>query len=230
MMPAIQTPAATLSCEPDSPCVSAVCCSRLPRFCCSCWSSAWPRRRPSRSSARGPVLPPAGRPAGTGRAPSRSTSPRAPSSPSPSPSPSSWATIPRFALEVSDVVAADLERSGLFQPLDRASFIDQPARHQRPAALPGLARPQRPGAGGRQGLPRARRPPGRRVPPVGRLLGPPARGPALRRRAARLAPARPPRRRPGLPAPDAARRAISTPRWCSSTRPAPRTGATSGSP
>jgi TolB protein len=33
---------------------------------------------------------------------------------------------PQFALEVADVVAADLERSGLFQPLDRASFIDRP--------------------------------------------------------------------------------------------------------
>jgi TolB protein len=33
---------------------------------------------------------------------------------------------PRFGLEVSDVVAADLERSGLFAPLDRASFIDRP--------------------------------------------------------------------------------------------------------
>ena len=33
---------------------------------------------------------------------------------------------PQFALEVSDVVAADLERSGLFEPLDRASFIDRP--------------------------------------------------------------------------------------------------------
>jgi TolB protein len=32
---------------------------------------------------------------------------------------------PRFAVEVSNIVAADLERSGLFQPLDRASFIDQ---------------------------------------------------------------------------------------------------------
>ena len=32
---------------------------------------------------------------------------------------------PQFGLEVSDVVAADLERSGLFAPLDRASFIDR---------------------------------------------------------------------------------------------------------
>jgi TolB protein len=42
----------------------------------------------------------------------------------------------QFALEVSDVVAADLERSGLFAPLDRGSFIDrvndlnQPPRFQ----------------------------------------------------------------------------------------------------
>ncbi len=32
---------------------------------------------------------------------------------------------PQFGREVSDIVAADLERSGLFEPLDRASFIDR---------------------------------------------------------------------------------------------------------
>ena len=32
---------------------------------------------------------------------------------------------PRVAREITDVIAADLERSGLFQPLDRASFIEQ---------------------------------------------------------------------------------------------------------
>src|SRR2546423_249111 len=32
---------------------------------------------------------------------------------------------PQLGREVSDVVAADLERSGLFEPLDRASFIDR---------------------------------------------------------------------------------------------------------
>src|SRR5204862_3536395 len=32
----------------------------------------------------------------------------------------------QFGREVSDVVAGDLERSGLFEPLDRASFIDRP--------------------------------------------------------------------------------------------------------
>jgi TolB protein len=32
---------------------------------------------------------------------------------------------PRFGLELSDVVAADLERSGLFRPLDRASFLER---------------------------------------------------------------------------------------------------------
>jgi TolB protein len=33
---------------------------------------------------------------------------------------------PRLGLEVADVVAADLERSGLFRPLDRASFLERP--------------------------------------------------------------------------------------------------------
>jgi len=32
---------------------------------------------------------------------------------------------PQLALEVADVVAADLERSGLFEPLDRAAFVDR---------------------------------------------------------------------------------------------------------
>lgn len=32
---------------------------------------------------------------------------------------------PKFAADVADVVQADLERSGLFQPLDRASFLEQ---------------------------------------------------------------------------------------------------------
>ena len=41
-------------------------------------------------------------------------------------------------------MAADLERSGLFEPLDRASFIERIARPQRAAALPGLARASTP--------------------------------------------------------------------------------------
>jgi TolB protein len=32
---------------------------------------------------------------------------------------------PRLAQAISDVVQADLERSGLFRPLDRAAFIEQ---------------------------------------------------------------------------------------------------------
>ena len=32
---------------------------------------------------------------------------------------------PQLAGDISDVVQADLERSGLFQPLDRASFLEQ---------------------------------------------------------------------------------------------------------
>ena len=43
---------------------------------------------------------------------------------------------PRFALEVSNIVAADLERSGLFQPLDRASFIDQVRDMNAPPRFP----------------------------------------------------------------------------------------------
>jgi TolB protein len=35
----------------------------------------------------------------------------------------------RFAVELSNVVAADLERSGLFQPLNRESFIQRLADH-----------------------------------------------------------------------------------------------------
>ncbi|KAB2919687.1 MAG: Tol-Pal system protein TolB [Hyphomicrobiaceae bacterium] len=43
---------------------------------------------------------------------------------------------PRLALEVSNVVAADLERSGLFQPLDRASFIEQVRDMNAPPRFP----------------------------------------------------------------------------------------------
>ena len=43
---------------------------------------------------------------------------------------------PRFAVEVSNIVAADLERSGLFQPLDRASFIDQVRDMNAPPRFP----------------------------------------------------------------------------------------------
>jgi TolB protein len=42
----------------------------------------------------------------------------------------------RFASEVSNVVAADLERSGLFQPLDRGSFIDQVRDLNAPPRFP----------------------------------------------------------------------------------------------
>src|SRR5437016_173852 len=41
----------------------------------------------------------------------------------------------QFALEVSNVVALDLERSGLFQPLDRASFLERPRDLNAPPRL-----------------------------------------------------------------------------------------------
>jgi len=43
---------------------------------------------------------------------------------------------PRFALEVSNIVSADLERSGLFQPLDRAAFIDSVRDMNAPPRFP----------------------------------------------------------------------------------------------
>ena len=88
-------------------------------------------------------------------------------------------------------------------PAARPGLVHRPgAGHERPAALPGLARAQRPGPGGRQGL---SRPDGRlaaEVQAVGRLVGPAAGRPALRRRCGRLAPPRPPGRRPRLRAAD----------------------------
>src|SRR5262245_10014489 len=42
---------------------------------------------------------------------------------------------PRFAAEVTNVVAADLERSGLFKPLDPASFIDRVRDFNTPPRL-----------------------------------------------------------------------------------------------
>ena len=63
-----------------------------------------------------------------------------------------------FALEVTGVISADLERSGLFRPLDPASFIDRPRDLNTAAALPGLARDRRAGA---------RRRPRRRAPRTG---------------------------------------------------------------
>src|SRR5262249_38878019 len=39
---------------------------------------------------------------------------------------------PQFPQDVTAVVAADLERSGLFQPLDPASFIDRPRDLNQP--------------------------------------------------------------------------------------------------
>ena len=139
---------------------------------------------------------------------------------------------PRFALEVSDVVAADLERSGLFQPLDRAAFIDRPRdlnaapRFQDWRILNAQALVVGKASRGPDGRVR------RRVPPVGRLRRPRTR--ELRRFVGRTA--RVGARLGRLVADQvyqrltARRRAVSTPRWCSSTRPDPRTARTSGSP
>ena len=52
---------------------------------------------------------------------------------------SSSAHDPKLAADIADVVAADLERSGLFQPLDRGLVSRAGARRQRRAALSRLA-------------------------------------------------------------------------------------------
>ncbi len=67
------------------------------------------------------------------------------------------------------VIAADLERSGLFTPIDQRAFIQSAAGHRRRAALRRLARDQRPGAGHRRGRPQADGRLRGRVPAVGRL-------------------------------------------------------------
>ena len=45
--------------------------------------------------------------------------------------------------DIADVVSADLERSGLFRPIDRRAFIQSPEELRRSAALRRLAPDQR---------------------------------------------------------------------------------------
>ena len=62
----------------------------------------------------------------------------------------SWATIRSYRADISRVVASDLERSGLFQPLDPASFLEIVRDVNALAALPRLATDQRRRTGGWQ--------------------------------------------------------------------------------
>ena len=52
--------------------------------------------------------------------------------------------------QMSSVIAADLERSGLFRPIDKAAFIQTGAQLQACAPLRRLARDQCSGAGDRR--------------------------------------------------------------------------------
>ena len=121
--------------------------------------------------------------------------------------------------EIADVVSADLERSGLFRPIDRRAFIQSPAELHGPAALRRLAPDQRRGAGHRH---HHRRRGGRRargrVPAVGRLRRHPDARPALCHLERQLAPRRrirsPMRSTSGSPA----RSPISTPGSSTSAR------------
>ena len=95
------------------------------------------------------------------------------------------AKMQRFAVELSNVVAADLERSGLFQPLDRRLVHPAIGRPQRHAALFRIGAPSMPRRWW-SAVPaaRPRRPAGRRVSPLGRPFRAPAGRPAARRRVA----------------------------------------------
>ena len=43
---------------------------------------------------------------------------------------------PRFGLDISNIVASDLERSGLFTPIDRAGFIERQSNPDAPFSIP----------------------------------------------------------------------------------------------
>ena len=71
--------------------------------------------------------------------------------------------------DIASVISADLERSGLFKPIDKRAFHPGSGLAPGAAALRRLARDQRSGAGERCDHRSARWPAQGRVPPVGRI-------------------------------------------------------------
>ncbi len=114
----------------------------------------------------------------------------------PLPGPGDAATVGR---DIAQVVAADLERSGLFRPVDQRAFIQTVAAGETPA-LRRLAPDQRAGFGDRLGAAARRRPPQGRVPAVGCLRRAAARRLRVHDDAAELAAHRACDRRPDLQA------------------------------
>ncbi len=112
--------------------------------------------------------------------------------------------------DLGQVISTDLERSGLFRPLDPRSFI-QNDRRGRLAPVRRLAPDQRPGAGHRLGADPGRRPVPGRVPAVGRLCRAADRRFRLHHDPAELAPHRAYHRRRGLQADHRRRRLFRYP-------------------
>ncbi|MEJ0042751.1 MAG: hypothetical protein WDM81_11325 [Rhizomicrobium sp.] len=101
---------------------------------------------------------------------------------------------------IAKVIRADLDRSGLFRPLDPKAFIEKITNINTAPAIRELARAERAGAGRRPGAEPARRPAARRFPAVGRLWREPDDRPAIFHHARQLAPHRAHHRRRDLPA------------------------------
>ena len=134
------------------------------------------------------------------------------------------------ARNVTQVITANLQRSGLFAPIDPAAFIEQIANIDARAALPRLARDQRAGAGHRPRHAPGRRPAQGRIPAVGRVRRPAAHRPAVFHRARQLAAHRAHHLGRDLRAADRREGLFRHAASCSSTRPGRRSAASSGSP
>ena len=94
------------------------------------------------------------------------------------------------ARNVTQVITANLKRSGLFAPIDQAAYIERITNIDTLPRFPGVAHHRRPGAGDRPHHTAERRPPQDRVPAVGRGVGGATHRPAILHRRRQLAPHR----------------------------------------
>ena len=92
---------------------------------------------------------------------------------------------------IADVVRADLERSGLFKPIDPKAFVDHITNINMAPNFANWRVINAQGLVAGAGHAAARRPAARRFPPLGRLWRKPDAGPAILHPAGELAPHRP---------------------------------------
>ena len=109
---------------------------------------------------------------------------------------------PGMGRNITQIIAANLRRSGLFAPIDQAAYIERITDINRNAALRGLAADQRPGAGDRPPGAAGQRQCRGAVPAVGRVRGRALHAPAIRHQPGQLAPHRAHHLRRDLPAAD----------------------------